>query len=239
VQARPRPWLTVEADAYARRAAHVLVPDDVYRTRDGLVGPGIEVGALLGQYTPATEKAYGVEMRSVTERGPWQLRLGGAVARTLVRVADPGTTPQPEGFRPSDLDVPVSMQAALSWRAGRWEATLAADVRSGDPISEPVARYRLDDVVGDAPDGTDGPTTYLYRPQINNGRLPMYVRFDGMLAYRFRALTANWRARLTVYNITNRANVVTRRFEPLAAGVRTSDRRGLPILPLLELEMTL
>ena len=234
-QGRLRPSVVAEASVYARAARNVLVPQDAYRTKDGLEGPGIEVGALLGQYEAARERAFGVEAQVVGERGPWQARLGGAAARTLLRVATPAEGPaeepadpdEPPGYRPSNFDVPLALQAALSRHTGRWEATLAAEWRSGEPVSVPVARYRL----GDVADGPDGePTTYLYRPQINNGRLPPYARLDATLGYRFGLLTGDWRVRLTVYNLLNRANVVSRQYEPLPTGVRVGDRRGLPLL---------
>jgi hypothetical protein len=228
-RSRPRSWLTLEVSTYARGARDMLVPADVFRTKDGLEGPGIEVGALLGQYTPAEEKAFGVELTAIAEQGPWDVRLGVATGRTFVRAPERSGT----RWRPADLDVPLSVRGAVSWTRGRWDASLATEMRSGYPISVPVARYR----VGDPVDAT--PTTYLYRPQINNGRLPAYIRFDASLGYRFGFLTADWRARLNLFNLTNRGNVVDRTYRPTDTGVAVDAQRGLPILPLLELEMTL
>ena len=48
VESVPLPWLTLTADVYARGARNVLVPEDIYRTKDGLEGPGIETGRALG-----------------------------------------------------------------------------------------------------------------------------------------------------------------------------------------------
>ncbi len=80
---------------------------------------------------------------------------------------------------------------------------------------------------------------YLYRPEINNGRLPPYWRIDGQLTYRFHWLGANWHAALYLYNLLNRRNVIDRRYEPAPTGVRQIDRKGLPLLPLIELQMKL
>lgn len=228
-QSSPLSGLALELAAYGRVARNILIPEDVYRTKDGLEGPGIEVGALLGQYTPAQERTLGMELTARYEVGPWRLQWGGAWGRAAVRVLD-----REEGhFRPADLDVPLSTQAAISWSRGPWEATLAAEARSGYPQSVPVARYKLGDPIDEPPE------TYLYRPQANNGRLPTYARLDAHLGYRFSWLNAGWTARLGLYNVTNRRNVVSRRFAPTETGVDTTERSGLPLLPLFEMEVAL
>jgi hypothetical protein len=57
--------------------------------------------------------------------------------------------------------------------------------------------------------------------------------------YTFTLLSARWQAQLALYNVINRRNVVGRRYDPAPTFVRTDDRLGLPLLPLLELKMTL
>jgi len=228
-RSQPTRWLTLELSTYARSAEKTLIPADVFVTKDGLEGPGIEIGALLGQYIEADERAFGAELTALAEIGQFDARLGLASGRTYVR----GLNRDNASWRAADLDVPYSLRAALSWTGNRWEASVATEARSGYPLTTPVARYRLGDPVE-----TD-PTTYLYRPQINNGRLPTYLRLDATVGYRFSFLSAQWKAKLNLYNATNRANIVDRQFSPTDTGVRVDDRRGLPILPLLELEMTL
>ena len=229
LQSSPIPALTLEATTYGRYAQHVLIPADVYRTKDGLEGPGIEVGALRGQYVATEERAWGGEVSVLYEYGPWRMQVGMASARSWVE--EPPL--EGSGYRPADLDMPFSVRGGLNWRQGAWEVALAAELRSGYPYSEPVARYDLGDLLDEEP------VTYLYRPQVNNGRLPPYARLDAALGYRFRWLTARWRAKLSVYNVTNRRNIVSRRYEPEDGSVRVDNRRGLPLLPLIELEMTL
>ena len=228
MRSQPAGGLTLEMNTYLRGSRRMLVPADVFRTKDGIEGPGIEVGALLGQYIQAEGRAFGTELTAFLERGAWDLRLGVATSRTLVKA------PERSGdrWRPADLDVPFSLRGAASWTSGAWETTLGTEIRSGYPISVPTARYQLGDPVND-------PETYLYRPQINNGRLPAYVRFDASLAYRFSFWNSNWKARINVYNVTNQGNVVDRSFAPREEGVRVDDQRGFPILPLLEIQMTL
>ena len=228
-RSQPQRWLTLELSAYGRSASQTLVPADVFLTKDGLEGPGIQVGALLGQYTPAEERAYGAEFIALATLGAWDLRFGVAGGRTFVRTPQLDT----DAWRPADLDVPYSLRGAVSWTGTDWEFSVATEIRNGYPISEPVARYRLGDATGEEP------TTYLYRPQINNGRLPTYLRVDATVGYQFEFLSAQWRARLNLFNTTNRDNVIGRQFSPTDTGVEVDDRRGFPILPLIELEMRL
>jgi hypothetical protein len=228
---RPRPWLTLTADGYWRRSRDMLLPRDVYREKDELEGPGIDVGALLRQYTRARGRTYGLELSARIERGTWQARLNYSGGRSMSRALALGES----SFRPDRFDVPRSFRGVVNGRWGPWSATLSTELRSGFPHTVPVARYAL----GDPLEG-DPPTRYLSRPRVNNGRLPPYLRVDLGGAYRFRWLGARWRAGLQLFNTTNRRNTVGRDYDPTArAAVTSSDRNGLPILPLLELEMRL
>ena len=228
VRSRPLPGLTLEWNAYSRWTRNLLVPADAFREKGGVEGPGIELGALRGQFTRGDERAFGTELTALLERGVWDLRFGVAAGRTFVRA------PERSGnrWRPADLDVPVSVRGAVSWTGTPWEVTLATEIRSGYPISVPVARYRVGDPV-------EEPSPLLHRPQINNGRLPAYLRLDASLGYRFSFLSARWAATLTLFNASNRRNVVDRAYQPTSAGVSVSDQTGLPVLPLFEIEMEL
>jgi len=228
-QTQLQPGWTVELDAYARGTRHTLVPTDVFQEKDGIDGPGIEVGALLGQYTTGAERAFGVEVSTLIERGPWRARLAMSGARTFIQ----GPARSGLRWRPSSLDVPVSVRSTLGWQGGAWSATIAAELRSGYPITVPEARYRLGD-----PAASD-PTTYLYRPQVNNGRLPPYLRVDLTVRYEFQLLSTDWAATLDVFNVTNRDNILDQTYRPTDTGVNVNRQRGLPILPLLELKMEL
>jgi hypothetical protein len=228
VRSQPWPGLTLEWNAYSRWTRNLLVPADVFREKEGFEGPGIEVGALRGQFTRGDERAFGTELTALLERGVWDLRFGIATGRTFVRA------PERSGnrWRPADLDVPVSVRGAVSWSESPWEVTLATEMRSGYPISVPVARYRVGDPV-------EGTRPFLHRPHINNGRLPAYLRLDASLGYRFSFLSARWNATLTLFNASNRRNVVDRAYTPTSSGVSVDNQTGLPVLPLLEIEMEL
>ena len=151
-----------------------------------------------------------------------------SAGRTFVRA--PSRNLSGQRWRPSSLDVPLSVRSTLGWEGEAWSATIGTEVRSGYPITVPEARYRLGDPTAAAS------TTYLYRPQVNNGRLPPYLRVDLTLSYQFQVLSS---ATLDVFNAINRDNILDQTYEPTDAGVEVNRQRGLPILPLLELEMEL
>jgi outer membrane receptor protein involved in Fe transport len=228
-QTQLRPGWTLEFDAYARETRHTLVPADFFQEKEGIEGPGIEVGALLGQYRTGTERAFGLELSTIFEAPPWRGRFVMSAGRTFIQAA----AQSGRRWRPSGLDVPVSVRTTLGWEGGAWSATVAAELRSGYPATVPVARYRLGD-----PTETD-PTAYLYRPQVNNGRLPPYLRVDLTVSYQFQLPSAGWTATVEVFNATDRNNILDQTYQPRDTGVNIDRQRGLPILPLLELEMEL
>jgi hypothetical protein len=67
----------------------------------------------------------------------------------------------------------------------------------------------------------------------------MYGRLDASVGYRFQALGAAWQARIHVHNALNYRNVVDRTYEATERGITSSDQRGLPLLPLFELQLSL
>ena len=231
VGARSRPWerLLVQGDLYARYSRNTLIPRNTTRTKDGLQGPGIELGALLGQYVPARERAAGAELDLRWEHDRWRIQQSASLSRTFVRAP----TQNSNRYRPADLDIPWSLRSAVTWHPGPLEVTLAGTLRSGYPLSAPVARYRVGDGTGTAP------TTFLYRPYANNDRLPVYGRLDAAVGYRFQVLGAASQVRIHLHNALNYRNVVGRTYEITGRGVTSSDQRGLPILPLFELQLSL
>ncbi len=227
IESYPFSWLALSSDIYWRHSNNILLPEDEYRTKDGLEGPGIEVGALLGQYVPARAHAYGVEAAARIEKAPWRIWLNYSGGRALNRTLKPENT----RYRPSRYDAPRSFQSIVSFTRNRWTATVSSEVRSGYPLTVPVARYALADPLDETP------TPYLYRPRYNNGRLPPYMRLDLTLGYRFSLFGAAWQSQIELYNAFNKRNVVDRLYDPAPTVVQYEDRRGLPRLILLELEL--
>jgi hypothetical protein len=130
--------------------------------------------------------------------------------------------------------VPRALRTVLGYHGQRWAATVSNEWRSGYPQTVPVARYAAGDPLDDTP------TRYLYRPDVNNGRLPPYFRLDVTFGYRFPVFGAWLSTKLHLYNVTNRRNVVDRTYDPAPEdGVVVDDRRGLFFLPLFELQLEL
>ena len=241
----PLPGLRLRADVYWRRATGVLVPRDPEQRKNQLRGLGLEAGALLGQYTDATTRAYGLELEARFDpAGPWRARLGYTAARSRIDPAPPNENRRPEDAPPATdaypdrYDLPHQVQAGARYTGARWNAGLSAVARSGYSTTVPVARYRLAGALSSGQEKK--PTTYLHRPQRGNGRLPSYLRLDATVGRRFAWLGADWHAQLHLYNATSRRNVVGRQYELGANNrVRSDDRRGFPILPLFEVEVTI
>gem|GEM_PF-284983 len=222
LESHPRPGVTITAEAYLRGARDVLLPLDEFQTKDGLEGPGIEVGTLLSQYVTGRERSYGVETGATVARGPWQMQFGYVAGRSLNRAPSLGE----DRYRPARYDAPHTFRGSVQRQGRRWQFGLAGQWRSGYPITVPVARYALGGPL------QDEPVRYLYRPRINNGRLPNYLRLDVTVGYRFGWVGGRWNAQIHLYNALNRRNVIGRFFDPEQEIVRGQDRHGLPILPL-------
>lgn len=229
VEGYPLPWLSLTVEGYGRWANDILLPEDEFQTKDGLEGPGIEVGNLLGTFTSGKARAYGVEVGVEAQYRRWHLLLSYTGGRSLNRAPQLGE----DRMRPSRFDVPRSLRSVLGWQYSRWRLGAAVVWRSGYPETVPVARYALGSPLDDEP------VRYLYRPQINNGRLPPYFRLDLSVDYRFAWLGARWWLRLQLYNALNRGNVVGRTYDPELPQVRGADRNELPLLPLFEVQMEL
>ncbi len=225
-ESRPLPSLSLMVETYWRESGDVLLPEDVYRTKDGLDGPGIDVGTLLGEYTSARSRAYGAEFSGKYDQGPLHLWLNYALSRSVN-----ATEASPEqGYYVSRFDLPVTLQGAVRYERQHWDLSLTGDFRSGYPHSVPEARYRIGDPL-------DPPEAYLYRPAINNGRLPPYVRADLGAAWKFRMFTARWRVQAYFYNVLGYRSTISRQYDPTGDEVQVLDRRSLPLIPLLEVEV--
>lgn len=228
IESHPAPWLTLAAETYWRTSHDILLPRDLYQTKDGLEGPGIEVGTLLGQYGEGEGRAYGVEVALRAEQGPWRLWLSYTGGRSRTRATALGE----DIFRPTRFEAPFSFRSVAARQGRHWAFVLSSDWRSGYPHTVPVARYAIGDPLDEEP------TRYLYRPDINNGRLPPYLRFDATMGYRFQVFGAWFSTKLYVYNISNRRNVIDYVYDPSPPeGVAVEERRGLFLIPNLEFQI--
>lgn len=226
-----RPWngLEIRAGIYARRSSGILLPRDEFRTKDGLPGPGIELGTLLSQYVTGDERSFGTEFGVTVDRGAWVGMFSYTGSRTQNRSL---LLKDPE-WRSARFDVPHAVDTFVRWRGNRMSFGASVAWRSGYPVTVPVARYDLQDPL------TGEPTAYLHNRTINNGRLPAYFRTDLDGSFSFTGLGAAWEIRLQLYNVLARRNVIDRFYEPSADGVIVRNRLGLPLIPLMEIRMEL
>lgn len=228
-EAIPYPWFKVSAEGYLRIGNHIILPRDEFQSKNGLLGPGIDISTLLGQYTRGNERSYGIEIGADLFLLDWQVLLAYTGSRSENRTPELRNTT----FRPSRFDVPRSFSAVIQRRVRRWQFSLSTVLRSGYPITVPIARYYLTDPV------SNEQIQFFHTPEINNGRLPPYFRMDLGVGYRFGFMHADWSAQIHVYNIFNRRNVIHRTFDPSKDNFGPNNSLGLPILPLFELEMQL
>jgi len=219
------PRTILRIDGFLRDGAGTLLPEDDFQSKDGLLGPGIEVATLLGQYDRGEERSRGVEVGTETRTNHWLVVASYTRMRSENRIVE---SPK-AAFRPARFDTPHAFTLVLSFRKARWNVGTSADWRSGYPVSVPTGRYQLEDPVS-------GETTwYFHRPTINNGRLPYYLRIDVQGAYRFTFADASWSTGISLYNVLNRRNVTSQTWDPELPGIRPQNRLGLPILPMIDL----
>jgi len=227
VELHPSRWLKISADAFIRQSENVILPRDVFQSKNGLLGPGIETGTLLGQHTSGEEQSSGFETTALFHWTRWNVHVAytGNVSKNRTPLLEDSE------FRRSRFDVPRSLTVVGQHSISRWDFSSTLNWRAGYPITVPVSRFTLTDPI------TGELTHYFHRPDINNGRLPPYFRLDISIRYRFTFLQAAWSAEFLVYNVLGRRNVINRTFDPALDGFRWSYPPGFPRVPLFELEM--
>lgn len=226
---RPQPGIRFDVEGYGRLTRHVLVPFDPEQTKDGLDGPGISAAALLGQYADADGRALGFEATAELIRGRWTAWAfySGVLSERFSQERGDAE------YQLAVQSIPHQIRTVVNRRMGRIDLGLSAEVRSGVPFAEPTGRFSVTDPV------TGDPQYFLLRPSAPNARLPVYARLNATATWRFRLVDAAWQLRVDVYNVLNTRNTLDRTYQPTGTGVSISERNGLPILPLFELEVTL
>ncbi len=223
------PHMTIRTDFFARRSSGILLPKDEFQSKDGLLGPGIEIATLLGQHTAGRERSYGVEIGIEADWRSWRMLASYSGLQAESRT----TGLNEETFKPTRFEIPRSFSFVSLRERQKWTYGFSVIWRSGYPLTVPTSRYQLTDPIsGEA-------TWFFHNPELNNGRLPAYFRFDVNFSYRFTWAKANWTAGFNLYNVLNRRNVVGRTFDPALEVFKPNDRLGLPILPLFDLKMSI
>ena len=229
LESRPLPRILLRSEFYVRRTDDILLPRNELQTKEQLYGAGIDLGTLLAQYTPGISRAYGAELSSQVTGKTWHALVHFSASRSLSRAPELNEI----NMRPTRYDVPLFFRAAYTRIVNGWSLSLSSVLRSGYPVTDPVTRYTLTGPL------EDQAVTFLYRPEINNGRLPGYSRLDFIAERSFSFLGAASYLQLYVYNITNRRNVIDRYYDPSQSELSPQTRKGLPILPLIEFGFTL
>ncbi len=217
---------TADIGLYLHRTHGLLLPRNEGQSGDRLLGPGIELGTILGQYTRGKAVAHGLEVNLQYERGSSLVWISYAAGRSRSRAPELGE----RQFRPGRFDVPQQFQIALQRTKTKWSYGVNGNWRSGYPVTVPEARYAVGDPLSEMPE------RFLYFPTINNGRLPAYINFGVQGGYQLNVGNVAVQVRLEVNNITFRRNVIGRVYDPtLPDEVFVTSRKGLPLYPLFEI----
>jgi len=219
----------IRVDGFARGGRGILLPADEFQSKDGLLGPGIEITTLLGQHEQGEERAFGLESGIDTQIKSWRI----LASYTRMRAENRITANDRTQYRPTRFDTPRSFSLVSFRETKHWKTGISLDWRAGYPISVPESRYKLSDPI------TGETSWFFHRPIVNNGRLPAYFRLDASVRRKFTLAEADWSLGISIYNILNRRNVVGQTWDPNLESARPKNRLGLPILPLLELVMDL
>jgi len=226
---QPVRGLTLTADVYLRRSRNVLLPDNGFQARDQLLGSGIEVSGLLAQYVSGEERSQGLELGLDYQHARWRIVTSFTRSRTQDKPEGPGEPP----WRAARFDTPRNASVVAQWASGTWLWGVSALWRSGYPVTEPTGRF------ASTHPATGETTLILHVPEENNGRLPNYFRTDVHASYRFRAWNADWKAGIDIFNTTIRRNTVAQSFDASDPVIAPRSRKGLPLIPLFEIEMSL
>ncbi len=219
-------FFTADMDMYIHLTRGLLLPQNETQDKENLLGPGIGLGAILGQYTRGQAQAHGLEFNLQYTRPPANIWVSYTVSRSRSRAPELGETT----LRPSRYDVPHRLQVVLQRTTRRWTYGVSGQWRSGYPITIPAARYAVGDPLSQEPEG------FLHFPKINNGRLPIYMNYGLQGAYQFKMRNISLQLKLEVNNLTFRRNITGRIFDPkIPESVAISSRYGFPAYPLLEI----
>ncbi len=107
------PRTVLHVDGFVREGSGTLLPEDNFQSKNGLLGPGIEVATLLGQYDRGEERSRGIEVGTQTRTDRWLIMTSYTRARSENRIA---ASPK-ASFRPARFDTPTP--SASSFPSGK------------------------------------------------------------------------------------------------------------------------
>jgi hypothetical protein len=196
LQYEPREGVRVQTSAYYTDRSHLIQGNE-----DGTLnneGHGTTVGAeLLGTYRD----------------GPWFGWLSYSYSHST-RVDEPGAE-----RRLFDFDQPHSLNAAVSWKSGRWQLGGRFQLYSGLPITPPIGSVFNSD-------------RDIYVPlygDVNSDRAPMHHQLDLRIDYSWKWGPTALTAFLDVQNVYMNDSVVTYFYS--YDYTQREEFKSLPIIP--------
>ncbi|MDC7999145.1 TonB-dependent receptor [Gilvibacter sediminis] len=168
----------------------------------------------IGSYT-----AYGLDF--LVRKNIWRLQLWSSYSY-LQNTYDFPTLLE-ESF-PSNFDISHTVTAGLAYDYKGFKASVGINWRTGRPFTLP------------------DPTTPLIEDEVNYGfpnqnNLDEFIRLDASASYRFTKGRLRFQVAASVWNLTNRKNVLNRFFEPVSTQVVQVDQNSLGLVPNFSLRM--
>ncbi|HSS01374.1 MAG TPA: TonB-dependent receptor plug domain-containing protein [Kofleriaceae bacterium] len=200
LQYEPREGMRVQASAY-------------YTDRSHLITHGMD-GSLNNDGRGTTT---GAELLATYRGGPWFTWLSYSYSHST-RVDAPGAD-----RRLFDFDQPHSLNAAISWKHGRWQLGGRFQLYSGLPYTPPMASVFDSD-------------RNLYVPvygKVNSNRAPMHHQLDLRVDYSWRWGPTDLTVFLDVQNVYMNESVVTYFYS--YDYTQRDAFKSLPIIPSLGL----
>lgn len=187
-EGRPRPWLSLGAEAYAKDLSGLAL--------------------LLGErgLVYVNGEVLGLDLRAEWRRAPLYVLLTYGLSATTYRDA-PGTPDASEGsYRPAhDRRHRLAVLVRRAW--GAWSASARWQLASGRPFTRVAGVYDALEVdPGGGFVGEAGTPTVLMDPVPFAGLTPPYHRLDLALERAFRLRGATLTAQATLVNAYDRAN---------------------------------
>jgi hypothetical protein len=176
LQYEPREGVRVQTSAY-------------YTDRSNLITHNAD-GTLANQGHGTT---VGAELLATYRGGPWFGWLSYSYSHST-RIDAPGET-----SRLFDFDQPHSLNAALSWKKGRWQLGGRFQLYSGLPYTSPIGSVFDSDRA-------------IYVPvfgTVNAGRAPMHTQLDARMDYSWKWGPTDMTVFLDVQNVYMDESVVT------------------------------
>jgi len=202
---------------YDPREGLRIQPSVYYYDRSHLITTNVD--GTLGNN--GRGKTVGAELLATYRTGPWFGWLSYSYSHST-RVDQPG---DPE--RLFDFDQPHSLNAAGSWRKGRWQLGARFELYSGLPYTPPI---------GSVYDSDRNLYNPIYGP-VNAARAPMHHQLDIRVDYSWHSGPVEMTVFADIQNVYLNESVAGYSYS--YDYTQTADFKSIPIIPSLGLRGTL